>query len=398
MAAELVLNLGSDAALEPAFVQRASDPIISPTYATPGDFAAQYPTPLDTTEIVVMCEEINMWRSLPELATSLQAESWRELNTLAFTSGSLYVTFADGACPEEFYHSGANQTVNLKNLGAKKSLSISDIMHSQAVAAADWNGINRILGGWSAGEGLPGGTDVSTFLAEGVADLKAKEMLLASTLVLNQWDRLLVNGNATNNALEFNGMETSLLTNGVANGVHMRSAYDVQQSGTFASDAFDRFLSESCAKATTVFGHPTAIQEMMSAYLSRAFQGSQIIQYPVSKDGAQRIIPGINFAGQVNTGIGTLQVVADTHFARTALGAAQFQASLYPVRMTHNGEPLIYKRSQIPLSFRDLVPGCTAIAFEIWAKTALIIKAMCAQGCYNNAVFSGRVVTTCATI
>ena len=127
MANEFMLDLGMGQGsawqmgqVDP-FVRRSSDPI-NPLAATPGDFAYQYPQPLDTTELVTMCEEIGLWKALPEIPTALQAETWRELTSLAFTSGSSYLTFADGGCPEEFYHAGAPRTISLKNLGAHKSL------------------------------------------------------------------------------------------------------------------------------------------------------------------------------------------------------------------------------------------------------------------------------------
>jgi hypothetical protein len=110
-----------------------------------------------------------------------------------------------------------------------------------------------------------------------------------------------------------------------------------------------------------------------------------------------RIVPGYNFASFVNTGIGRLQVVADNNFRKTAAGATTFQADLWAFRMTHNGEPLVYQVTQIPLSLNDLVPGCTAISFEVWAATALVIKACCAQGKYTTQ-FTGRLATTCTTI
>ncbi len=341
-----------------AFVQRASD-VINPLASTPADFSAQFPQPLDTTELVTMCEDISLWKALPEIPTALQSETWREMNQLAFTSGSAYISFADGACPEEFFHGGSNTTISLKNIGAHKALTLSDIMHSQAVAAAGWNGINRLVGPFQFGEGLPGGNDIGTFQAEAVADLKAKEMVLAGVLVLNGWDDLLVEGNSGSNSLQF-----------------------------------DRFAAEGCAKPDTIAGHPQAIQELMSAYFQLGWQGSQLIYRP---DG-NRLIPGYNFAGEVNTGIGPLKVIADRHFPITGnnLGPT-YSSTLYALRMTHNGEPLVYKRTQIPFSFRDLVPGCTSIQFEIWAKTALIVKGRCAQGAYAS-VFSGRTITTCPTI
>ena len=389
---EHVLNLGHGA--ERAFINRATDPVLSPQASTPIDFAAQFPQPLDTTELVAMCEELGLWKALPELPTSLKAETWRELNELAFSSGSSYISFADGACPEEYYHDGDNTTVSLKNIGAHKSLEISDIMHSAAVSAmsvgAAGVGINRLVGGFAFGEGMPGGYDQGSFLAEAVSDLKAKEMVLAGTLVLNGWDRLLVSGNAGSNALEFSGIETQVTS---GNGAHVNDTAGQAASGTFTGAAFDRFLAEGCAKPTALAGHPQAIAELMSAYFTLGFQGSQIIY---NTDG-NRMVPGYNFAGEVNTGIGTLKVIADRNFTKTASGASSFLSSIYALRMNHNGEPLVYKRTQIPFSFRDLVPGCTAIQFQVWAKTALIIKAMCAQARYQQ-VFSGRSVTTCPTI
>ena len=37
-------------------------------------------------------------------------------------------------------------------------------------------------------------------------------------------------------------------------------------------------------------------------------------------------------------------------------------------------------------------------SFEIWKKTALIVKALCAQGVYSFGQFTGRVVSTCTAI
>jgi len=152
-------------------------------------------------------------------------------------------------------------------------------------------------------------------------------------------------------------------------------------------------LSEGCAKPTHVFGHPQAVQEMMSAYFQLGFQGSQIINYA----SGNRIVPGFNFAGSVNTGVGTLMVVADNNFRRTDIGGGNFQADLWALRMTHNGEPLVYRRTQIPLSLNDLAPGCTAISFEVWKATVLIIKACCAQGKYTSQ-FTGRITSTCTVV
>lgn len=376
------------------FVSKSTDSVFAIAPVTPIDFAAQFPQPLDTAELVAMCEELSAWRSIPEIGTALKAETWRELNELAFTSGSSYISFADGACPEWFYHDGDNTTVNLKNIGAYKSLTISDIMHSAAVSSMSVGrfgvGINRLVGGFAFGEGMPGGSEQGSFLQEAVADLKAKEMVLAGTLVLNGWDNLLVNGNAVSNSLEFSGIATQVTAGA---GAHA-NATGTLASGTFAAIGFDRYLAEGCAKPNVLYGHPQAIQELMSAYFVLGFQGSQVIY---SNDG-NRMVPGYNFAGEVNTGIGALKVVADRNFTKTASGSNSFASKIYALRTVHNGLPLVYKSTQIPLAFKDLVPGCTAIQFQIWAKTALIIKAMCAQGVYDWGSWTGRSVTTCPVI
>jgi len=151
-------------------------------------------------------------------------------------------------------------------------------------------------------------------------------------------------------------------------------------------------LVEGCAKPTHIFGAPQVVQAMLSSYFQLGFQGSHVI----NTTNQERIIPGFNFAGEVYTGAGRVMVVADANFTRTTAGS-QVSAKLYALRMTHNGDPLVYKITQIPLAFKDLVPGCTAISFQIWAKTALVIKGMCAQSVYG-ARFTQNIVTTCARI
>ena len=381
LAGEKVLNLGADALQEKAFVSKTTDPVILPQpYASPDDFSAQYPTPLDPTEIIAMCEEISVLKAIPEQPTQLSAHTWRELNELAFTSGSAYIAFADGECPEEYTHDGDNTTVSIKNLGAKKTLSFRDIMHSKAVAGANWHGINTLVGGIPGSEGLPGGSDVGTFERQHVADVKAKEIRLAGTLVMNGLDKLLVDGDHSGNTLEFTGIE--LWATNYSCTMHTN---DNDSSGTFSAIAFDRFLSEACAIPTTIFGHSTAIQELMAAYFQLGYQGSQIVNH---NDG-NRITPGYNFSSFVQTAVGRLEVVADNNFTRTDIGGGNFQGVLYAMRMTHNGEPLVYRSTQIPLAFNDLAPGCTAVSFEVWTATALIIKACCAHGAFTSQ-FQGR--------
>lgn len=372
-----------------AFVQRATDPVVS-NVATPVDFSAQFPTPLDPTEILAMCEEVNLLNALPERRTGLKQELWREMNELAFTSGSNYIAFSDGTCPEEYYHDGDNTTVDLKNIGVKKSLTISDIIHSRAVIMGG-AGIEALNGPYPGSAGLPGGTDAGTMAREAIADLKEKEVKLGMTLLLNGEDRLLAVGNASSRPLEFDGIE-NIVTSG--NGAHTNLTSGQNASGTFSATNFDRFLAEACAKPTHILGHPQAIQEMMSGYFQLGFQGSQLINF----NNGSRIVPGFSFAGFVETGIGRLTVIADSNFTRTASGTGSFASKLFTMRMTHNGVPLVYRATQIPLSLTDLSPGCTAISFEIWKKTALIVKHKCAQGVYEFGSFSGRVVTTCTSL
>lgn len=385
MANEVVADLENGG----SFVQRATDPVVS-NVATPVDFAAQFPTPLDPTEILAMCEEINLLNSIPERRTGLKQELWREMNELAFSSGSNYIAFTDGACPEEYFHDGDNTTVDLKNIGVKKSLTISDILHSRAVIMGG-AGIEALNGPYPGSAGLPGGTDMGTMAREAIADLKEKEVKLGMTLLLNGEDRLLAVGNASSRPLEFDGIE-NIVTE--ANGAHTNLTSGQNASGTFSATNFDRFLAEACAKPTHILGHPQAIQEMMSGYFQLGFQGSQLINF----NNGSRIVPGFSFAGQVETGIGRLTVIADSNFTRTASGTGSFSSKLFTMRMTHNGQPLVYRSTQIPLSLTDLAPGCTAISFEIWKKTALIVKHKCAQGVYAFGSWNGRIVTTCTSL
>jgi len=385
---EKVLNLGEGP--DPAFVARTTDPLILPQpYSSPADFAAQFPQPLDPTEIIAMCEEISLWQALPEEQTALNGLTWRELNELAFTSGSNYIAFADGECPEEYTHDGDNTTVNHKNIGAKKSLSERDIKHSMAVSAANWHGISQLVGGIPSGEGVPGGSNAATFAQTSVADVKEKEVRASMTLVLNGWDRLLAVGDATTRPLEFDGIE-NIVTN--ANGSYTNCT-GTSASGSFSAQTYDRFLSASCAKPTHIFGHPQAVQEMLSGYFQLGFAGSQVVNFA---DG-NRITPGFNFAGFVNTGVGRMAVVADNNFTRANAGGGTFLGILFGLRMTHNGVPLVFKSTQIPLAMKDLSPGCSAVSFEVWAATSLIIKHRCAHSRYC-AIFTGSIVTTCSTI
>lgn len=252
MTQEIVADMGNPGG---AFVARATDPVVS-NVATPADFSAQFPTPLDPTEVLTLCEEVNLLNAIPENKTGLKQEIWREMTSLEFVSGSNYIAFTDGACPEEYQHNGTNYTVDLKNIGVKKSLTISDIIHSRAVIMGG-SGIEALNGAWPGSAGMPGGTDAGTMAREAIADLKEKEVKLGMTLVLNGEDRLLAVGNASSRPLEFSGIETQITS---GNGAHTNSVSGQAASGTFSAQSFDRFLGEACAKPTHIFGHPQAIQ------------------------------------------------------------------------------------------------------------------------------------------
>jgi hypothetical protein len=363
-------------------VERTTDPVITPAYSTPGDFAAQWATPLDPTEIVALAEEATLYKWVPVLRTNLKEETWRELTSLAFTSGSAYISFADGTCPEEYSHDGSNTTVTLKTQGVKRSLGISDIMHSMGVAALPMGGINNMTGPYANFEGLPGFNNVDVATIGRIRDMKAQEIVLASILMVNGQDKLLVQGNSSSNSLEYDGIEKTLATGSAAH-------QPASSTGSFTALTFDRFLAEGSVRPTVLLAHPTALQELQSGYFQLGFQQSQQV---VLGDG-NRIVPGYNFASSVNTAVGTLAMVGDLNFARTNTGGTTFQATIYALRMSHNGVPLVYRRVQIPLSYKDLNPGCTAISFMLWEKSALVVKHKAAHSLYP-AIFNGRIVTT----
>lgn len=371
---------------------KAADPVISTTQAfTPSQFDFQYPQPLDPLEVMAVCEEVGVLNAIPEKRTQLKVELWMELTNLFMdvSNGGQYIAFADGECPEEFEETGTYHQVTLKNLGVKESLTISDIMHSAAISGA--GGIAALLGAFPASEREPGGFDLATFQREQVADVREKELRKGMSLTLDAWDWILVNGAVATDPLEFDGI-TNLVT--AANGAHVNTGCP---TGTFSVSDFDRFISEGCAKPTHVFGHTQALQELSAAYFQLGFAGSQNIVIPGPES---RVTPGYGFTDRINTQVGPLQLIGDWNFTRTALAGdcgGVFRSVLYPLRMTHNGEPLVYRITQIPLAYKELTPGCTAISFQIWVKTALVIKALCAQAAYT-AQFTGNIVSTCTRI
>jgi len=274
------------------------------------------------------------------------------------------------------------QAVTKRHFGVKKTLVESRIRHSIAGIAGGF-GVNQLIGGFND-QGLPGEKDVASLIRGGVADLKEKELRLAMILVLNCWDDLLVNGDHWNNPLEFDGIVAQITA---ANGARSCPAW---MSGTFSAANLDMFLAGGCAHPQAILGHPTALAAIALGYYGI---GSQTVFF----DKNEGIIPGLNFASTIMAGIGPIALIGDSRFPRVDLGNGRFNSIIYPVRLTHNGEPLIYKATQIPLSAKDLTPGCTSIAFEIWAVSALVVKAMCAQALCQM-TFAGLVDDGCTYV
>jgi hypothetical protein len=370
-------------------VSRATDPMIAPQpYYRPGDFTTEFGIPVDTTEIIALCEEISAYSAIPEVINGSNTDSWLEMNALYFTGGANFVAFENGGCPEEYTASTVNRTVPKKHIGAKKTLSQSDIVHSMASIAAGY-GVTSLVGptGWQNTDGSEG---PASFVRATVGDAKEKEIRRMMTLTINGWDELLVKGSVSANPEEFDGIET-LVTSGNGARVNFDKAV---YSGSFSVARFDEWLAAGCAKPTHVFGHPAAIQALKLAYWSLGANASAP-QVVTGANGA--IVAGATFANVIQTSIGQLTLVPDARFSRTDHGNGTFTADLYALRLAHNGEPLVYKATQLPLNYKDLAPGCSAISFLVWAVTALTIKHMCAQGQYR-ARFSGLVDDGCLLI
>lgn len=370
-------------------VTRASDPAIHPQpYYSPPDFANQFGIPVDQTEIIALCEEVSMYNALPEVVNGSNTESWREMTELNFTGGQNFIAFENGGCPEEYEDRTVNRTVAKKHIGAKKTISESDLVHSVASIAGGY-GINQLIGAvpWQDVTGVEG---PSSFTRGVITNAKEKEIRKQLILVLNGWDELLVAGSASANSEEFDGIET-IVTSG--NGARINYDKNVY-TGTFSVTRFDEWLAAGCAKPTHVFGHPTAIQALKLAYWSL---GAAASAPQVHVPGNSAIQAGATFANRIQTSVGELILVPDARFSRTDHGDGTFSSSLYVMRLSHNGEPLVYKATQIPLAFKDLAPGCSAISFMTWAVTALVVKHMCAHSQYR-ARFSGLADATNCTL
>lgn len=371
--ATLVKSLAAQALKsQVGMVTKAVDPVVLPQpYVSPTDFAAQYPTPLDPTEILTLCEEISTWRALPEVVTDYNADQWREMNTLAFTGDGLTYEgfFAPGACPEEYTHDGTTKSITRRYLGVKKSLTNEEIRHSMAVARVPGLGISQIS---SQRDGITQ-----------VMSVKEKEIKLQEILLLNSWDRALVKGSRLTNTLAFDGIESQVTA---ANGARVNT----NTTGAFDVESFDNFLVAGCIKPTHIFGHPKALEAIKKGYLSLgATGGSQPVMMVLQQKEGQ-VVPGMVLADMIDTSVGRLMLVPDYRFTATTVGDTTFSSSVFPLRVFHNGEPIVYKSTQTPLSYRDLVPGCTAISFEIYTVSALVVKHMVAQSRFQ-ARFTGRI-------
>jgi hypothetical protein len=356
-----------------------TDPVVLlQPYSQPSDFAYQYPQPLDPTEILTLCEETRVYQALPEVVTPFNADSWREMDALEMSGDGATNDgfFLKGGCPDTHTRAGDNLSRTRMYLGDQTTLAYEDVQHSLAVAAMRGLGISAIS---------------TQDRRVAVADAKAKEMLSMEILVVNNWDRALVSGNDTTNTLAFDGIETQVTS---AAGARTNA----NPTGQFDVETFDQFLAQGCARPTHIFGHPMAIREIKLAYLQLGAASTQgpIMQVVVTKDG-QSIVPGFQMADMIDTAVGRLTLVPDFRFTATQVQPDRFHSIVYPLRLYHNGEPIVYKSTQTPLSFKDLAPGCTAISFMIYAVTALVIKHMCAQAAFQSN-WPGRVETGCTIV
>lgn len=362
---------------------RDTDPVMQPSpVPTPGDFANEFGTPVDQTEILALCEELGLYNAFPEITNGSQTDSWRELDQLEFASGCNAIAFTPGECPEDQVHHTGNESITKRHIGVKKSLTESDIRHSAASIAAGY-GVNALIGAFND-QGLPGELDGPSLLRGSISDVKEKEARLSTILTLNGWDDLLVNGDNGANALEPDGIVNYITA---VNGARACPSW---MTGTFSAANLDRFMAAGCAHPQAILGHPTALSEIAVNYWGL---GSQTVFF----DDNVNISPGRHFSSQLVTGVGPISLIGDSRFPRVDNADGTFRTIIYPVRLTHNGEPLIYKSTQIPLSYKDLTPGCSAIAFEVWAVTALVVKAMCAQA-LCELTFSGFVDDGCTYV
>lgn len=370
---------------EPLREKTVNDPVtLLVPYTQPGDFAAQYPQPLDPTEILTECEEINVWRALEEVVTPFNADQWREMTDIDFATATGLLNdgfFEKGGCPDRITASGGNITVTRRFIGAQQTLSYEDIQHSAAVAAIRGLGISRLM------THTVGGPDV----IDVVRDAKAKEIRKQEIITLNLWDLALVKGNNVVNSLAFDGMETQVTAAGGAR-------VNADNTGTFNIEEFDNFIVAGCARPTHAFGHPKALEAIKKGYLSLgATGGTQPIQQIVLQNNNGKVIPGVTLADTVNTTAGPLQLVPDFRFTAAQVADHSFSSTVFLLRVRHNGEPLVYKSTQTPLVFKDLSPGCTAISFMVYAVTSLVIKHMCAQAAFTSQ-FAGVVGEGCTIV
>lgn len=356
-------------------------------YTAPSDFDGQYPQPLDPTEILTQCEEISVWKALPEVVTPFNADMWREMSSIDFITATGTGNdgfFAKGGCPDRITASGANRTVTRRHIGAQQTLSFEDIQHSAAVAAVRGLGINRIM------THTVGGPDV----VDVVRDAKAKEIKKQEIIVLNNWDLALVKGSNVVNSLAFDGIETIVTAAG-------GSRVNTNTTGAFSIEDFDNFLAAGCARPTHIFGHPQALAQLKKAYLALGASGSGATASPIQQvvlaQSGGGVVPGLNLADEIETSVGRIILVPDFRFTATNVGANAFSSTLYLLRVYHGGEPIVYKSTQTPLVFKDLTPGCTAISFLVYAVTSLVIKHLCAQALYT-AQWTGRTGTGCTVV
>jgi len=102
-----------------------TDPVVLlQPYSQPADFTAEYPQPLDPTEILTLCEEITTYQALPEVVTDTNADQWREMTGLDFTGAGVANDgfFLKGGCPDPHARTGENLSITRMYIGDQATL------------------------------------------------------------------------------------------------------------------------------------------------------------------------------------------------------------------------------------------------------------------------------------
>lgn len=341
---------------EGGVVKRATDPI--GTGVTPTGFSGDYPVRLDPQAVFQLANNANLLRVIPEVTIGTKEYTWREITSVDFAAGKS-APFPDGDMPETFDDNGETKVVNLKTYGVMRRLKLTDILHSAASA-----GVQQRLKIWN---------DDGEMNPEIIADLKAAQIKNATALLANALDKHLVIGDSGADPLQFDGLKKQVTA---ANGAQEH----IDAVGTtFDVNHFDKFLSQDTADGEHIIvAHPQVIEQIKRAYWSTI--GTHTI-FVANND---PVAPGVTLDNRIMTSIGEVLLVPDRNFGLTDNGDGTYAADIYVLNMRVAGEPLVYRVSQIPMSYKDLAEGATSIGIMVWTNTALVVKGMPVQKHYKS--------------